>query len=84
MADHIEEITGHRPHSCPWRCFAEPIVGEVIRISTLAKEGLGTAALGDDPDAVLLDALPIYIAAKESTKAHDMEQDRKKREAKHG
>lgn len=82
MGDHVESITGVRPMSCPWRSFFDPVVKAVIGVAILADENLGLAVLDDETPALITDALPIYIHAKLATRSHDMEEDRKKREAK--
>lgn len=81
MAGHIEALTGHRPDSCPWRSVYDPLVAEVVRVAQLADKGLALAELGDDPPAILLDAMSVYYRAFNATRGHDMELERKQREA---
>lgn len=81
MSGHIEQLTGHRPDSCPWRAFYDPFVAKVVHVAVLAEKGLGASELGDDPPAIILDALPLYFRAYNATKAHDMDLERKQREA---
>jgi hypothetical protein len=71
----IREITGHAPETCPWRVFYDPLVAHVIGIMNLSSEGLGAAALGEDPPGILLDGLRVYIAARNATRAHDWDRD---------
>ncbi len=78
MARHVEELTGLRPVTCPWRVFYDPFVSHVVRLATLAQEGIAPVELGDDPPAIWLDALYVYLKARAAVIAHDHEQDRKK------
>ena len=79
---HMEEVTGYRPPTCPWRVFYDPLVVQAVRIASLAQEHLGDAYLGPDPPAVLLEAVYYYTRARNATRAHDMEQERKQRTGK--
>lgn len=81
MADAIEKLTGYRPPTCPWRAMYDPLVPEVIRVAALADKGLGMAALDDDPPAILIDALSIYLAAKAATRSHDEAEEHRERMA---
>lgn len=78
----IESITGVRPAGCPWRAFYDPLVGEVMQIATLAERGIAMAALGNDPPAILIDALALYERCRSQTSAHWLDQKRKEREQK--
>lgn len=78
---HVKRITGSEPETCPWRVFYDPLVGDIVRVATLAEKNLGAAALGDDPYAIHVDALATFLAAKNATIAHDMTEERKRREA---
>lgn len=82
MADFIEDVTGHRPATCPWRVFYDPFVREILKGADYAADGNLVVAWGDDPPAEWVDALHVYRTAKNATKAHFMEKDRKAREAK--
>lgn len=81
MAKHIRQMTGYEPVECPWRAFFDPLVREVSEIAILASDGVGMAALGDQPPAPVVDALPVYMQAKAATRAHDIEQDNERRKA---
>jgi hypothetical protein len=67
----IEKTTGHRPTTCPWRAFYEPIVKEVLPLSSFERNGNLAAAWGDDPPSILIEAFAVYDAAKERTRAED-------------
>lgn len=67
----IGEYTGQEPPTCPWRAMYEPIVDAAIRIATLADQGLGAAAVDEDTPAVWVDAVRVYLAAREGTRARD-------------
>jgi hypothetical protein len=71
MREAIERITGHRPVSCPWRAYYDPLVREVMALSWSVESGNLGAALGDDPPAVLVDALGVYRSALAATLAED-------------
>jgi hypothetical protein len=73
MADHIKHLTGHHPPSCPWRAFYSPLVAEVIRVAGLASNNLALLALEDDPPAIVIDGLSVYLGAKLATENHDAE-----------
>ena len=79
MGDGIESLTGHRPRTCPWRVFYHPLVREVVQLATLAEKNLGGPAMGDDPPAVLLDALALYMRARDVTAMKDREAELKKK-----
>lgn len=82
MAEHIRQITGHEPPTCPWRVYYEPIVKAVVHLRTLAADGLAELELGPDPAAVILDAYATYLRAYNATYADEMEAERAEREAK--
>lgn len=67
----IEKITGHRPPTCPWRAYYEPIVREVMDVAWSVDDGNLAATLGPDPDAVLRDAIGVYRRALSLTKAEE-------------
>jgi hypothetical protein len=67
----MERIVGHRPVSCPWRAYYDPLVREVMALSWAVEEGNLAAATGDDPPAILLDAVGMYRQALSATLAED-------------
>lgn len=81
MKGHIEALTGYRPDTCPWRVFYDPLVAEVIRVASLAEKGLGLAALGSSPLGIVIEALPVYFRSYNATRSHDLDLERKQREA---
>lgn len=81
----IERVAGHRPPSCPWAAFYEPIVREVLSVSWAVGGDLD-ASLGPDPDSKLVDAIGVYTRAKRATERDDErlaaeEQERKRKHA---
>lgn len=60
----IEQVTGHRPPSCPWRSFYSPLVKRVLKLSAEADGNYVMATLGPDPAAILTDALTIFRVAR--------------------
>jgi len=83
MQGHIEELTGHRIDTCPWRALYHPLVGEAIRIASLADHNLAVAELGDDPPAILLDALSVYLTSRKAVRNHYDKVDADKRKKEH-
>lgn len=88
MADHMETLTGYRPETCPWRSMYDPLVADVQEAVTLKE--YGPISLGDDPPALVIDALRVYLRARNATKKHDddremerIERERKQQMAKH-
>lgn len=79
LKDHIEAVVGTPPVTCPWRVFYYPLVSEVIDLATLAESHLAQHALGDDPPAILLDALAVYLRARAAVRSHDLEEAEKER-----
>lgn len=67
----IERVAGHRPPTCPWRAFYDPLVREVVALAPFATEGNLGAAWGDDPPQLLIDAYATYAAARNRTLAED-------------
>ena len=81
-AEAMERITGHRPVSCPWRAYYDPLVREVMALSWAVDDGNLAAATGDDPPAILLDAVGMYRQSMSATLAEDRrlaEEERKSR-----
>ncbi len=82
MAATIEKLTGYRPPTCPWRAMYDPLVGPVIRAARMADRGLGHLATDQDPPAILVDALGVYLDARENVRNHDDAEEHKERMAK--
>lgn len=78
----IQSLTGHRPPTCPWRAFYEPIVREVLDVAWAIEGGNLPAALGPDPDYIVMQGVSVYRRALLSTKADDMKLDQEERERK--
>lgn len=84
MGGEVEKLTGDRPPTCPWRAFYDPLVSEASNLARTAALGLGAAYAGEDPPAILLDAVLRYTGARDTVKCHDIEERRKKEAAKRG
>lgn len=81
IGDNCEEATGERPAGCPWRAFADPYVGEVLRAYRWWKAGqLETRYAGAVPASIAW-GVEVYDAALNSVQVVDMRADREKREA---
>lgn len=80
----IKRITGYMPLGCPWYAMTDPLIPQIIQAATLADQGLGHLAFdSDDPPALLVDALDVYLRARTVTYAHDNENEHKARQAKY-
>jgi len=66
----IAKLVGDEPPSCPWRSFYDPLVMEVISLVRAEEKGNLGAVIGDDPPQLLLDALDVFVRARESTISH--------------
>lgn len=82
MAGAIEKLTGYRPPTCPWQAMYDPLVRPVIDAARLAGKNLGAWALDEDPPGILVDALGVYLRAREATKNHDDAEEHKEHLAK--
>ena len=60
----IEHVTGRRPETCPWRAFQDELVDDALYHVVAAEKGYVMAKLGDDPPAVLLDALDVFFISR--------------------
>lgn len=67
----IERITGYAPPTCPWRATYDPLVKEVLELWGAVEDGYLDTALGDDPPAILIDALSCFRRAYQATKTND-------------
>lgn len=76
----IERIAGHRPPTCPWRAFSDPITQDVLEVAW-AKGGSLASAVGADADHKLMQAMGVYRRAVAMTRAEDQRIERQKREA---
>lgn len=68
--DVIERLTGHRPPTCPWRAFFDPLVAAAIKLSNASDGGYVTAKLGLDPPEVLLEALESFRVSRAAGQRH--------------
>lgn len=78
----IERVAGHRPPTCPWRAFYDPLVQDVLAVSPHAKRGNLSAALGPDPDNLVVQGVSVYQRAVDATEADEGELRSQEREAK--
>lgn len=69
--DAIEMITAHRPHTCPWRSYYDPLVREVMSISWAIENGNLPALLSDDSPHILFEAVGVYRMSLLATLAED-------------
>ena len=76
----IERATGDRPSGCPWQSFRDPFVGEVLRAYRHWKAGQLALVWGASPPAALMRGLEVYDAALNAVQAHDMREERRRRE----
>lgn len=74
-----EEATGTRPDGCPWRAYEDPFVAHVLAAYRWFKNGELDTRWPDPPEA-LLRGLEAYDAALNSVQAHDLREERKRRE----
>lgn len=69
--DVIGRVTGSRPRTCPWRAYYHPLVREVMQLAWSIEKGNLAPVLGDDPPALLVDALGHYEMALQATVHED-------------
>lgn len=67
----IERVTGFRPAECPWRAFEDPIVSEVLDAYRWFESGQLAIQLGNDPPAILVEAIGVYHGALNRVWSHD-------------
>ena len=77
----IEGVAHSRPPTCPWRAFREPLVHEVLELSAAFDPPNLGAVLGQDPPALLVDAVLHYQSALKATWADDSRLRREKEAA---
>lgn len=76
--DAIENVTGSRPATCPWRAFNHPLVREVIALAPAFDPPNLAAVMEPDPPAILVDAILWYRSALASTLSDDSRKRREK------
>lgn len=69
-ADVIEHVTGHRPATCPWRAFYDPLVARAIDLSVDADGGYAMASLGPDSPELVTEALRAFRVARSAGQRH--------------
>jgi hypothetical protein len=62
---------GHRPPTCPWRAYYDPLVREVMSLAWAIEGGNLPAVIGDDTPAILVEAIGVYRMAVMSTSAEE-------------
>ncbi len=75
----IEDFTGHRPVTCPWRAMYDPMVIQAIRIAVMSSSGMSGGAIDDDTPAVWLDAALAYTTARDAVSGRDRRDEHKRR-----
>lgn len=78
----IERITGHKPSTCPWRAFYDPLVREVLEVFWSIEGGNLGGVIGEDPPGILVDAIGVFKRALDATQAEDDRLRREERETK--
>ena len=83
VREHVKEMTGHAPVTCPWRAMYDPLVRDVMQLARAHHHDLAALKLGDDAPGIWVEGLIEFLSARESVKAQDLEAEnkRKKREA---
>lgn len=69
--DVIRRVTGHKPHTCPWRAYSDPLVAEVMQHAWACDPPNLDASLGADPPAILVDAIGHYRMSLLATQGED-------------
>lgn len=77
----IEDYTGSRPLSCPWFAFQNLFVQDVVHVRPLLESGQAHLMLGDDPPALLVDAIAEYEATLNAVQAKLWRKERARAEA---
>jgi hypothetical protein len=77
----IQQITGIAATTCPWRAYYDPLVRDVVAVWWSTDKGNLGAVLGDDPPAVLVDALGVFGRSLSATQAEDARLASEKRKA---
>ena len=73
------------PDECPYRCYRDPFVGDVIRAYRACGEGgMGFAVLYPDPPAVLVAGLDVFGLELNRARAWDHERREQERKARSG
>jgi len=67
----IKAATGVEPSTCPWRALYDPLVIEVIQAYRWFESGQLALFIGEDPPAVLVEAIGIYHSAVRAVVSHD-------------
>lgn len=86
MLDQIERVTGHRPPTCPWRSFSDPLVGEVLSLyravgGATENGAVPALALPHDPPHRVWQGLNAYASAVSLIRAEDARLAREQRSA---
>jgi len=59
----VEKFSGTRAMTCPWAAFAHPVVIAVLAVDPYYETGQLAFALGNDPPAVMVEAVECYRTA---------------------
>lgn len=80
LHDDCEAATGERPSGCPWRAFADPYVGEVLRAYRWWKAGQLETKYPAGVPAPIAWGVEVYDSALNMVQVVDARADREKRE----
>ena len=59
----VEKLSGCRATTCPWSAFFDPLVIAVLAAYPYYESGQLAFALGNDPPAVMVEAIECYHTA---------------------
>jgi hypothetical protein len=74
----VENWTGDRPLSCPWRAFYDPFVKDILTLYPFYLSGQLSLVIGQDPPLYLLQGLAYYHTKIETIRGKQMEAEREK------
>lgn len=74
----VQRVTGTRPSTCPWRSLYDPLVQEVLHLMWSEQP---ESLLEEECPALLVEALGVYIRARNATRAEDMRLEDERRKA---
>lgn len=80
----IEDVTGHRPPSCPWSAFSDPLVRDVLHAYRFFESGQLSIGIGDDPPARLVEGIALYHTSVQHLQADDIQRRREENKRKGG
>jgi hypothetical protein len=78
--DVIRRVTGHKPHTCPWRAYYDPLVIEVMRYVWACDPPNLDAVLPENAPGILVEGIAVYRMALQATLSEDAKLRREKAE----